>query len=121
MNELELQDFAARLHLKEISLSERQPFAFTLDQKLYCTLEYQAAGALLLTLSFAVPEYDHETLPRAFELASYTGAAQPLHFAVAVHQGQLCLLTELPQQVSGAEAVNRLLQLVEVYQQIAEH
>ena len=120
MDESALADFAARLQLSEIALSADRPFAFVLDGKYACTLEYQSSGALMLTLSFEVPPYNHDALPQALAAASYL-QADKLRFAVAFHQDKLCLLTELSPQASGADAVNQLLALVETARDLKEH
>lgn len=111
MTEHELADFAARLGLSALTLTPSTPIAFTLDNKVRVTLELHDERQMMVSASVALPPYDRTILPKALSAASYLAAEQSLRFTPAIVKDRLCLLTALPENISGAQAVTTVLEI----------
>lgn len=120
MTDRDLADFAARLGLDEITLDEEHPFAFTLDNKLHVTLQYNAEHNLCLIADIPLPGYDDSTLKQAFASCSYLNASRRLPFAVGYAGDKLYLLHAVSAAAGGSDLVNALLALYEQAGQIMQ-
>lgn len=117
MLDSELLEFARRIGLESIDLSEDKAFSMLLDEKYILTLEYSRAKSLtdtpylIVSCAYDMGPYDHSLLQKALTLSSYL--VSNFNFSVGYNQNRLILMSNLALTLSAAMLEQTIIKLKE--------
>ena len=118
MIEREISELSTRWQVNLNSLSKERPLCFKWNDFDYC-LELQDDNNefLILSLSFKVDSYDHQTLPKFLEACSVFKRAL-IEFSVGFVKDKIILLTQLSQEATAFDIENAVLKLQKVHEEV---
>lgn len=108
----QIDEFAKRLGLKSLILTENTPLSFTLDEKYLVSIEYSKGEEpfLIVSLAFNMGTYDHSLLSKALSLSSFE-SIRLLDFTVGYAKDQIILISSIDLDFRASELENIILNL----------